>query len=341
MSVYHPSMQDLYQRLADAGLDRAFLRKVVLPSWWEDKMASVPASRELAELYLAHGLALDLDALSDPTAPLSLPSTGIRFKRSRRTGLERLRPTALVAQRVGAMLAQGLSHLPAFKDPKRYAVMEVREWIFRHGYKEVNLRSLVEYCWAHGIIVFHLGQGALPHKAHKIDGMAMFVEGVPVIMLGSNRQYAAWLMFHLAHELAHLLLRHVTVDTTPLVDSDLETSPESDPQENEANLEALYILTEHNEPVIDIRPSAQVATLTLDSDRLGKQFRVDPGAIALIWAQRNNDKEKSFPTATMALKNIMTSENPRALMNDSVRARLDLEHIPEASRHFLDVALFQ
>jgi Zn-dependent peptidase ImmA (M78 family) len=344
MSAYHPSMRDLYERLADAGLDRAFLRKVVLPPWWEDKMASVPASRELAELYLAHSLALDLDALSDPTAPLALPNAGARFKRSKRTGQEHLRPTAAVAQRIGEMLAQGLPHLPDFKEPKKHAVMAVRGWLFMHGYREVNLRTLLEYCWAHGIIVFHLGSGALPHKAHKIDGMAMFANEVPIIALGSNRQYSAWLLFHLAHELSHLLLRHVAIGTPPLVDLDLEASPESDPLEIEANQAALSILTEHEEPAVGIRSTAKLATLTLDAEALGKKYRVDPGAIALIWAQRNSQQEKgeSYVTATTALKTMTASEvGSRAIINETLRSRLDFGQIPDASRRLLDVALFQ
>lgn len=344
MSAYHPSMQDLYERLADAGLDRAFLRKVVLPSWWDDKMASIPASRELAELYIAHSLALDLDALSDPAAPLLLPNAGARFKRSKRTGQEHLRPTSVVAQRIGAMLTQGLQHLPAFKEPKKHAVISVRDWLFEHGYKEVNLLTLLEYCWAHGIIVFHLGSGALPHKAHKIDGMAMFVDGTPILALGSNRHHSAWLLFHLAHEISHLLLRHVTADTPPLVDSDLEAPPESDPLEIEANQAALSILTESEEPVIDIRSTAKLATLTLGAETLGKKYRVDPGAIALIWAQRNSEKRRgeSYATATTALKAMPASESgSRAIINEALRSRFDFDQIPDASRRFLDVALFQ
>jgi Zn-dependent peptidase ImmA (M78 family) len=314
---------------------------MVLPPWWEDKMALVPASREMAEMYLAHGLALDLDALSDPATPLALPSTGVRFKRSRRTTHEDLQPTALVAQRVGSMLAQGLAHIPEFLEPKTHAVLTVRDWLFRHGHKEVNLRSLVEYCWSHGVIVFHLGGDALPEKAHRIDGMAMFCEGAPVIMLGSNRQHAAWLLFHLAHELSHLLRCHVTVDTPPLVDSDLETSPDSDPIEQEANLEALNILTEHENPEIDIRSTAKVTTLTLNSERLGRQYRVDPGALALIWAQRQQDKRQSFTIAAQALRNMGPSESPRSLINEALRSRLNLEDLPAASLQFLEIALFR
>lgn len=340
MTTYHPSMQDLYQRLAPLGLDRAFLRKAILPPWWEDKMASVPASRELVELYLAHGLALDLDALSDPLAPLELPLSGVRFKRSKRADQDGVRPTALVAQRVGAMIVQGLEHLPGFEEPKRYAILSVRSWLFRQGYKEVTLRSLLEYCWAHGIIVFHLGSGALPSKAHKVDGMAMFADGRPVIMLGSNRQHTAWLLFHLAHELSHLLLRHVTPDSPALIDSDLEAPAENDPQEIEASREAISILTEYEDPDIDIRPTARYATLALDAERFGKKYRVDPGAIALIWAERN-DKAKTYPIAATVLKTIGEGESPRELINDAIRTRLDFEQIPEASRHFLDVALFQ
>jgi hypothetical protein len=51
-------MRDIYQRLAAAGLKRRFLLEAVLPDWWDDALAKVPANRELAEIYLSKSLGL-------------------------------------------------------------------------------------------------------------------------------------------------------------------------------------------------------------------------------------------------------------------------------------------
>jgi len=41
------AMQDLFQRLRKIGFDPDFLRRAVLPDWWEDSLASVAANRAL------------------------------------------------------------------------------------------------------------------------------------------------------------------------------------------------------------------------------------------------------------------------------------------------------
>ena len=49
-------MQDLYTRLVTIGFDADFLRRAVLPDWWEDSLAGVPANRALAEAAIARHL---------------------------------------------------------------------------------------------------------------------------------------------------------------------------------------------------------------------------------------------------------------------------------------------
>ena len=68
----HGPMRDIYSRLQAKGLDRGFLQDYVLPDWWNDTLASVPASRGLAEGYLARDLGLEVAALRSPSAELSL-----------------------------------------------------------------------------------------------------------------------------------------------------------------------------------------------------------------------------------------------------------------------------
>jgi len=48
MAVTNP-MRDIYSRLKPLGFDSGFVRELLLPDWWDDELASVPANRAIAE----------------------------------------------------------------------------------------------------------------------------------------------------------------------------------------------------------------------------------------------------------------------------------------------------
>jgi hypothetical protein len=50
----------LFQRLRPLGYDEKFIRRVVLPDWWEDSLAEVPANRALGEMAVSRHLGLPL-----------------------------------------------------------------------------------------------------------------------------------------------------------------------------------------------------------------------------------------------------------------------------------------
>jgi IrrE N-terminal-like domain len=331
MSSYHSSMQDIYERLSRSGLDRPFLLNAVLPSWWEDRMATVPANRELAELYLVKNLDLRLSALRRKDAALEIPTGDVRFKRPKKAeDPERVQATALIARRAGEILAAAVAGIPSFS---RVSPSSVRPWILSKGYKHVDLSSLLEFCWWHGIVVFH--QGKATRRGHLLDGMAMFCGSRPVIMLGSNKQHPAWLTFHLAHELAHILLAHVSEGSSPLADSCLQSSPETDTQEAEANRWALAILAGPGDlPTVKLDISPQfIARRAID---LGAKRRIDPGAAILISAETTG----SWSMAALALNYVgEQNESAKSVINDALRSRVDYDQVTETHSRFIQAVL--
>jgi Zn-dependent peptidase ImmA (M78 family) len=330
---YHPSMRDLYERLAKAGIDRAFLRKAVLPPWWEDDLAAIPANRQLAEIYLAQILSLDLEALQSPNRVLDLPAGRVRFKRSQRADPKKIQPTAFVARQAGEMLAESIVRLPPYAPAT--SPLEVRQWIFRNGYGQVDLRSLVDYCWAHGIIVFHLGI-AIP-DAHRLDGMVMFCGDRPVIMLGSGRRIQSWLAFHLAHELGHLLRGHVKPGSEPLADFSLETGIGGDNVEQEANRQAFAILTQDFEPDVDLPAGTLSKKLLFRAEELGNEWRVDPGILILIHAQKHG----AWKEAARSLQYHFgeDGETAKAVIDRALLAHIDYQDLPKTVARFLDATV--
>jgi hypothetical protein len=133
------SMSDLYARLASLGFDRTFLRAAILPEWWEDSLAEVPANRALAEDLFARGLGLRVSDLSQPSVDLQLPSLNrVKFKRYKNHVDERVAPAILIAQHA-ARIVVGATSLPPFE--LSFDAASVRQEIVRHN-RYVDLPSL-------------------------------------------------------------------------------------------------------------------------------------------------------------------------------------------------------
>jgi len=217
-------MRDLYQRLKAAGFDRAFIGNCVLPEWWQDEMAEVPANRAYAETALARQLGFPIHDLRDPQAVLSLDlERDFRLKRRKGTTLVKLLPALVLGRRLARLIA-GLCHnLPRFHG--LIDALDARKAILdQHCY--VDLPSLLEFCWSQGIIVGHLHPRNLPKASRIFAGMALYAGERPVILLASKSDSPPWLAFHLAHELGHVLKGHVAPTMQALVDVQLEPGQE-------------------------------------------------------------------------------------------------------------------
>lgn len=320
-------MSDLYARLAAIGFDRNFLRDAVLPEWWEDSLADVPANRAFVENLLARNFGMPLQDLSRPSSELQLPSLShVKFKRYKNHVDETVAPALLVAQRAARIVADALPSLQPFD--LQFDAAAVRQAILRkHRY--VDLSSLLDFCWNQGIIVLHLARA--PRKSKRFDGLAMFCGERPVVVLGTRRDSPAWMAFYLAHELAHILRRHVTPGSPPLADSDLQTAS-TDRQEREADEAACLLLTGIAHPKMkDLKYNA--LQLALYVAQTGPNHGVDPGVMALIYG-KSNDR---WGVAQNALKHLSLDAGAQQMIAEARRKRLDLQALSESSERFLSV----
>jgi len=175
-------MSALYARLAAKGFDRSFLQETVLPEWWNDDLADIPANRAFVEDLLARSLGMTVADLSEPSAVLCIPSLShVKFKRYKNQVDERVTPALLIAQRVAKIIVGSLSLPPFALD---FDSSSARQEILRQ-HRYVDLASLLEFCWNHGIVVLHLAKA--PKKSRLFDGLAMFCGDRPVLVLGSRR----------------------------------------------------------------------------------------------------------------------------------------------------------
>jgi hypothetical protein len=320
------SMSDLYARLAATGFDRDFLRDAVLPEWWEDSLAAIPSNRAFAENLFARSLGMSISDLSQRSTDLHLPSLShVKFKRYKNVVDERVAPALLVAQHAAKIIVDAVS-LPPFD--LSFDAATARQAILRQ-HRYVDLSSLVDFCWNHGIVVLHLAKA--PKRSKLFDGLAMFCEDRPVLVLGTRRDGPAWLAFYLAHELAHVLRRHVTPGSPPLADSDLQ-STSSDGQEKEADSTACELLTGIANPKIrNLKYDA--LKLAFMVAREGPNVGVDPGVMALIYG-KSNDR---WGVAQNALKHLSLSSGAHEIIAEALRKRFNPEDLPESSERFLEV----
>ena len=196
MTVKH-HMKDLYQRLKPLGFDEKFVRAVLLPDWWDDELAGIPANRALAEASIAKHLKIGFAQLCDPQATLSLPlTTSFRLKSATRgTNPEVIRPSIVIAQRMAALLARSVKN--EVLDTGRFTAAEVRVQVLVHA-PSVTLEGLLRFCWERGIVVAHLDQLPKGTGFRKFDGLALFAGDRPCILLAEKHDAPAWLAFHLA-----------------------------------------------------------------------------------------------------------------------------------------------
>jgi len=325
-----PSIRDLHDRLKQSGFSWSFVRSYVLPEWWQDKMADDETDRALAEAYIAKQLGFSAKSLRKSGSRLDTPPISeVRFKRYKNQIDDQVKASAIVALRAAHIVVQALdSGVPEFRDPEK--ALEVRDSILRHS-EYVDLDSLLDFCWTAGIVVLHLAKMPGGSKSKRFDGLAAVVSERPVIALASVRDRPPWLAFYLAHELGHIMHRHVRSDKGALVDRSL-TGSAPDSQELEADRFACELLWGHAEPNI---PNLKVNAprLAVIAATKAPKIGVDPGVYALIYAKCNN----RWPVAQDALKHLRLDSGGRAKIAARLESYVSSDQLSETDEQFLRV----
>jgi hypothetical protein len=117
------------------------------------------------------------------------------------------------------------------------------------------------------------------------------------VLLGRDADYPAQVAYYLAHELGHVALRHIKVDSAAIVDlaDPLEPAGEVDREEEEADRYALELLTGNPTPIIATATrrftAEQLAQNVLET---GPSLRVEPGTLALCFGHNTTQWPKVF-----------------------------------------------
>lgn len=214
----------------------------MLPSWWDDQIASSPDGMWELVLGIAKSLSLDAAALSKGELFPKGAVANISYKRNALVNPQDFQASTLIASSISNAIISSIK-VPYQTLPKN--VWELNEEIRAIGKGSIDFDALLNYCWRKGVPVISLSN--LPFGLKKMDGAALKVGDRPVIILAKKNNSKSWLSFILAHELGHIALGHLEnnssiVDIALQQESTFDSDNTGDSMELEADKFALNIL---------------------------------------------------------------------------------------------------
>ncbi len=326
-------MEGLYERLAATGLTRHYVKKNILPDWWDDRAARNPVGYREALGYVSKHTGLSLHQLKDEEAPLNAEcASPVRFKARDGISHDDLTWAKSLAVRATEMAAYALEKKPAQPVP---SAERLRQRILEAGHRWVDFDTLLDTCWDLGIPVLHLSR--FPKGGKKMDGMAVIAHGRPAIVISKKHKHDAWLSFICAHELGHIGGGHLS-EGEALADKQSELLNNRDRMEREANNFAAALLTDGKQFTADYWPNAEA--LAEDAHRLASQLEIEPGAVVLnfVWhaTQRAAGEVNLYPLANKALNLLYPeADGAHAKVRQKMFERLPLDRLPDESASFL------
>jgi hypothetical protein len=321
-------MADLYSRLKVVGFPRKYVQETILPDWWEDHLAQDPSNRRLAELAVAKGLGIPLDALTDPRRELALQGfEETRFRHWDGADEAALVPAVAIGRRAAEIALCGFQNLPD------YSLKGVRPDVLRDEIlaadQFIDLSNLLATCWKRGVPVLFIR--SLPPQAKRVEGMALRVRDRPVILLSSSRKAPAWLIWHLAHEMGHIAHGHL--GGSDMIDVKIRDGLK-EPQEVEANdfaHQLVYGSGRGFRAPRHLKPKVVARQAQLE----GEQSRILPASILASYAFHMN----AWGVVQKALQILGQADCGPEEVRDFLAHRIDLDVLGESDRGFLEAVI--
>jgi Zn-dependent peptidase ImmA (M78 family) len=339
-----------YSRLAKIGFTKKFIRNTILPSWVCEQAEKDPDLFPELALFLGKALGISSRSLADPRGPLVFrnPSPA-RYKPATGTILaeEKIIPAKTVNQQIALQVEACLPKDPAL-DASELDPIQIRNYILASS-RILDFKSLLAYCWHLGIVVLP-AVDLHSSSALKFTGMITWQKDRPFIFLRGNAKDAAWGLFVLAHELAHLALGHVKQGDAAFLEESCDLSSISD-EEVAANEWALLLILGENKGAMSdfIGKTSRITAKQLASRAIKEEssIGVDAGFLVLksAWERSSNavdqaTKDAAWPTARAALKDpSIRNEHTKPLMLDALRIRGDLSKLATDERELVIRAL--
>lgn len=320
-------MDSVYRRLQNQGFPPQFVRQFALPEWWNDEAASTPAGLATAMMYIARHLGVSLESMQHPDGVIRLREFGrCKFKKMGRTTEDELAVARAIATRVAhiALTASTGPYTPPPSDP-----LAIRERILNTA-DRIDFESLTHYCWEIGIPVLHVSH--FPKGRKKMHGLAAIKDGRPAIAISKNEKQAAWMLFILAHELAHIALGHIE-EGDVVIDNDSSLQiEEGDAEEQAADRFALHLLRGEAKIAFPGPRWPNAVELARWATCEGKGLGIDPGHLILSYAYSCGDNRYSL--ARRALEHVQGDFDSVGFLRTLIADRLDWSALPEETSEF-------
>lgn len=320
-------IQSIYSALHRHGLTKRNLASL-MPEWWSPEIESTPGAAQRAKLYLARALSLQIRAFSEnpPRVAFDLPVEK-RFKLSSRTSESDVAVAVALAKSASRI---ALGSMGNEYSPLPNSAAQIRSQILSSGAPWVGLNQLLDLCWDTGIPVLHLASPLLGKK--KMDGIAMSIKGRPSIVL-SNVRKQGFLLFHLAHELGHIALGHLSENDAIVDDEITNKVPEEgrNCQEVEADRFAIELLTGNADTRLALPRLVRASALADIAIRFGRDRQIDPTHAVLNVA---HNSPKLFGLCVNAVKLISGSLTDQDLVCERVLSNLT-DRLDPDSAHLL------
>lgn len=330
------TVKSAFESLQAAGYPRTYVSRL-LPDWWDNSLLKTSAGAFQFALILKQRLGLDVSFGQDGNLAIEPQVAHANFKHLAGTHVDELNVAASLGIAL-ARLAVFATRVPYLNLPANPAAIyaKVREL---SGRPSVDFEGLLDLCWLHGIPVLFLKE--MPRNTKKMTGMAVMVDGRPVILLGFNYAQHSKQLFVLAHELAHILCGHVQ-DNGVLVDEEIADVSEGlegraqvrrDDQEREADAFSLNLIRNGRMDIVRQMPrvAASAAILAAEASKLGREAGVDYGHLILSYAKERDD----WIRANQALNFIEQPVSAIALLQDRFMKNAALAAISEESTEHL------
>ena len=319
-------MKVLRARLSAVGVKRTFLNNVVLPSWWEDSLATTSGGFREAASYICAHLDFTLTSLLDEKQELAFAHPGlVKYKKAK----DATEDDVCLATHYALGLARAVA--AAMDDKPAAAVPDPKEWrqqlLALSDKPWVGLRHILKATWELGIPVIHLKN--VPSGAKKPDALTTMVGERPVIVVMNGRKSPSWIAFIVAHELGHIHRKHLKAGQT-LVDEKIDaTSDEKD--EGEANDFAVRLLTGFSDLGLNSTRSMGIPQLAKAAKNFGEKYRIAPGVAALNYAFTT----EAWAVAIGALAQLEPGEDAGTDLSTAMGEHLDLDAVMDDSREWI------
>lgn len=325
-------MKPLRARLSAAGVKPKFLNEIVLPSWWEDSIATTPGGLREAASYICAHLGYSLGSLLDEREALAFAHTGaVKYKKAKGVSSEDVSLATHfglgVARAVAAAMEEARAPA-AVPSPEEWR----RELLALSDKPWVCLRHILNATWELGIPVIHLKN--LPAGAKKPDALTTMVEERPAIVVLNARKSPSWIAFIVAHELGHIHHVHLKPGQT-LVDEKIDKAS-GEEEEGEANDFASLLLTGHRDLGLSSTRSMGIPQLAAAAVTFGKSYRIAPGVAALNYGFTTGE----WPLAIGALGQLESGEDAAKDLGKAMKEHLEMDALSEDGREWITRATF-